>query len=102
LWGTGNTPPFFHHGQYTTIRESILAHDGEAVDQRLAFESLSTAEQDSIVEFLKSLQVLPPGTAFRVVNENFRKKGGLRGGKARAEASAGDVSIGPVEMEVQP
>jgi CxxC motif-containing protein (DUF1111 family) len=26
LWGVGNTPPYFHHGQFTTMREAILAH----------------------------------------------------------------------------
>jgi cytochrome c peroxidase len=31
LWGTANEPPFFHHGQFTTLRESVLAHSGEAL-----------------------------------------------------------------------
>jgi hypothetical protein len=63
--------------------------------------SLSAAEQDSIVEYLKSLQVLPPGTAFRVVDENFEKKDGLFAVKAHAEVSAGDVRTGPVGVEIQ-
>jgi len=30
LWGTANEPPYFHHGKYTTLRESVLAHAGPA------------------------------------------------------------------------
>ena len=30
LWGAANEPPYFHHGQFTTMREAILAHAGEA------------------------------------------------------------------------
>jgi len=62
LWGVANTPPFFHHGKFTTMREAILAHGGEALASRLAFQSLGPYEQGSIIEFLKTLQVLPAGT----------------------------------------
>jgi hypothetical protein len=34
------------------------------------FQSLPSAKQDAVIEFLKSLQVLPPGTRCRVVNEH--------------------------------
>jgi len=74
LWGFANEPPYFHHGQYTTIREAILAHCGEAEASRSAFEALSSQERDSVIEFLKSLQILPPGTQFRVVDEKGRRK----------------------------
>jgi hypothetical protein len=67
LWGTANEPPFFHHGLFTTIRESVLAHAGEALASRQAFETASTYEQDSLIEFLKTLQVLPPDTREIVV-----------------------------------
>jgi hypothetical protein len=30
LWDIGSKPNHYHHGKYTTIRESILAHAGEA------------------------------------------------------------------------
>ena len=56
LWGAGNAPPYFHDGRFTTLREAILAHAGEAAD------------------FLQSLQVLPPGTRDRVVDEHYRPK----------------------------
>jgi CxxC motif-containing protein (DUF1111 family) len=62
LWGFANSGPFMHHGKFTTIRESILAHSGEALSTRIAFQSLSSYDQGSIVEFLKTLQILPKGT----------------------------------------
>ena len=74
LWGAANEPPFFHHGLFTTLRQSVLAHSGEAKETRQAFQKLSSAEQDAVIEFLKTLQVLPPGTRDRVVDENFRAR----------------------------
>src|SRR6184192_4158223 len=67
LWGTANEPPFFHHGQYTTLRQAVLAHAGEALASRQAFEASGKYEQDSLIEFLKTLQVLPPDTRELVV-----------------------------------
>ena len=70
LWGTANEPPFFHHhGQFTTLREAVLAHSGEAAVARSNFQALPSAERDAVIEFLKSLQVLPPGTTHLVVDE---------------------------------
>src|SRR5262245_14050780 len=69
LWGTANEPPFFHHGMFTTLREAVLAHAGEAAAATAAFHKLSAHEQDCVIEFLKSLQVLPPGTRHLVVDE---------------------------------
>jgi CxxC motif-containing protein (DUF1111 family) len=74
LWGAANEPPFFHHGLFTTLRQSVLAHSGEALDSRRAFQGLSTYEQNSIIEFLKTLQVLPPGTKELIVDENFKPR----------------------------
>jgi hypothetical protein len=74
LWGAANEPPFFHHGLFTTLRRSVLAHSGEAKESRQAFQSLPTAEQDAIIEFLKTLQVLPPGTKDRIVDEKFQAR----------------------------
>ena len=74
LWGTANEPPYFHHGQFTTLREAIVNHDGEARSQKLAYQALPGAEQDAIVEFLKSLRVLPAGTRHLVVNEHGQPK----------------------------
>lgn len=74
LWGSANEPPFFHHGLFTTLRESVLAHSGEAVQSRINFQNLKQYEQDSLIEFLKTLQVLPPGTSCLIVDENFKPK----------------------------
>ncbi|MFN8443203.1 MAG: di-heme oxidoredictase family protein [Caldilineaceae bacterium] len=74
LWGAANQPPYFHHGLFTTLREATLAHNGEALTSRQAFEGLSEYEQASVIEFLKSLQVLPPGTQSLVVDENGQPK----------------------------
>jgi hypothetical protein len=60
LWGAANERPYFHHGKFTTLRDATLAHHGEALDTRLAFEALAGSDQDRIIEFLKSLQVVPP------------------------------------------
>ena len=72
LWGAANQPPFFHHGRFTTLRESVLAHHGEAEYTRDTFLSSSEYQRNSLIEFLKTLQVLPPGTRNTVVDEKFR------------------------------
>jgi CxxC motif-containing protein (DUF1111 family) len=74
LWGAANEPPFFHHGLFTTLRQAVLGHSGEALEQRLAFQRLPAYEQDALIEFLKTLQVLPPGTTDFIVDEGFHKK----------------------------
>jgi len=77
LWGTANEPPFFHHGQYTTLRQSVLAHAGEADALGAggsAFKALSSHDQDSLIEFLKTLKVLPPGTKQLVVDQGGHPK----------------------------
>jgi len=74
LWGSANEPPFFHHGLFTTLRRSVLAHSGEALESRRGFQQLPEYDQDSLIEFLKTLQVLPPGTPYLIVDENFREK----------------------------
>lgn len=74
LWGVANQPPFFHHGRFTTLREAVLAHHGEAEPSRTGFVNASTYERDSLIEFLKTLQVLPPGTRSLTVDEHFRPK----------------------------
>ncbi|MDE3178830.1 MAG: thiol oxidoreductase, partial [Acidobacteriota bacterium] len=70
LWGLYNSGPFMHHGQFTTMREAILAHHGEAEASDRAFRALSKYDSDSIIEFLKSLQVLPEGAQSLCVDQN--------------------------------
>jgi cytochrome c peroxidase len=74
LWGAANEPPYFHHGLFTTLRQAILAHGGEALEERRRFEALTKYDQDSVIEFLKSLQVLPPGTRDLIVDEHYRPR----------------------------
>ncbi len=74
LWGAANEPPFFHHGLFTTLRQAVLAHHGEALREREAFQKMPAYDQDSLIEFLKSLQVLPPGTRSLMVDEQFHPR----------------------------
>jgi cytochrome c peroxidase len=89
LWGAANEPPFFHDGRFTTMRKAVLAHSGEAKQARVAFQALPAAEQDDLIEFLKTLQILPPGTRERIVDENFRPRSWPPSAtEARAKAGA--------------
>ncbi|MBI3819965.1 MAG: thiol oxidoreductase [Planctomycetes bacterium] len=69
LWGAANEPPYFHHGQYATLRQAVEAHAGEAAVERAAYGALPMAEQDAVIEFLKSLQVAPPTVTSLVFDE---------------------------------
>jgi cytochrome c peroxidase len=84
LWGAANQPPYFHNGIYTTMRAATLAHAGEALSQRRAFEGLVEDDKNAIIEFLKTLQILPAATPSLVVDENYQpKRWGLRPGTSQ-------------------
>src|SRR5579863_2809442 len=68
LWGVGNSGPYMHHGKFTTMREAILAHSGEALMVRQSFEAMTEYDRDSVIEFLKTLQILPAGAKSLVLN----------------------------------
>ena len=70
LWGVGNSGPFMHHGKFTTMREAILAHSGEALISRQKFAALILSDRDCVIEYLKTFQILPTGTRRLVTNEN--------------------------------
>jgi hypothetical protein len=55
---------------YTTMREAVLAHSGEALESRLAFQAMTPHEQDCVIEFLKSLKILPPNAKGLVIGED--------------------------------
>jgi hypothetical protein len=75
LWGFYNQGgAFMHHGKFTTAREAVEAHSGEALAQRKAFDALPAEQQNQLIEFLKSLQVLPPGSKSVVVDEHGNAK----------------------------
>jgi hypothetical protein len=75
LWGFYNQGgAFMHHGKFTTAREAVEVHNGEALTQRKAFDALPGHLQNDLIEFLKSLQVLPPGAKSLVVDERGNPK----------------------------
>jgi hypothetical protein len=59
LWDVGNTAPYGHRGDVSTITEAILLHGGEGRTSRDAFEASSVDDQKAIVTFLKTLQIVP-------------------------------------------
>jgi hypothetical protein len=52
----------------------VLGHHGEALAVRRRFQALPADDQDAIIEFLKTLQVLPPGTRSLIVDEKFQPR----------------------------
>lgn len=75
LWGFYNQGgAFMHHGKFTTAREAVEAHNGEAIAQRKAFDALPVERRNELIEFLKSLQVLPSNAKSVVVDENGNPK----------------------------
>lgn len=75
LWGFDNQGcAFMHHGKFTTAREAVEAHNGEALPQRQAFDALSADEKNEVIEFLKSPQILPQGSRSLIVDENGNPK----------------------------
>src|SRR6185436_20500359 len=60
LWDVGSSAAFGHRGDLSTLTEAIEHHAGEARPSLTNFDHLSPYEQSSIIEFLKSLQILPP------------------------------------------
>ena len=61
LWDAGNSAPYGHRGDCTTLTEAIDHHHGEAEPARDAFFRPTEAHRAEIIEFLKTLQVLPAG-----------------------------------------
>jgi hypothetical protein len=75
LWGFYNQGgAFMHHGKFTTAREAVEAHNGEALASAQAFAKLTAKEKNEVIEFLKSLQILPPGSKSLVVDEHGKPK----------------------------
>jgi CxxC motif-containing protein (DUF1111 family) len=55
LWGVRLQPRLMHDGASLTFRDAILQHHGEAAHVTERFEKLKTADQEAIIDFLKSL-----------------------------------------------
>jgi hypothetical protein len=71
LWDVGNSSPYGHTGQLSTITEAILAHGGEGRVSRDAFAGLPFDDQVAVVQFLKSLQALPVGSEAVVYEDEY-------------------------------
>jgi CxxC motif-containing protein (DUF1111 family) len=55
LWGARFNPQFLHDGRAKTIRDAILAHDGQGLAARNSFAGLSSVEQQLLTAFVSSL-----------------------------------------------
>jgi len=55
LWGVRLRPRLMHDGTSLTFLDAISRHDGEASHVKKQFEKLSRADQDAVLEFLRSL-----------------------------------------------
>ena len=59
LWDAGSSAPYGHRGDLPTLTEAIRAHGGEARLVRDSYLRLTEDDQAAVVNFLKSLKVLP-------------------------------------------
>ena len=68
LWDAGNSDPYGHRGDLTTLTEAIFFHGGDARASRDAFLARPQSDQDAVIEFLKSLRVVEdlPGPSVRI------------------------------------
>ena len=58
LWDVGNSDPYGHRGDLTTLTEAIWFHGGEARGERDSFFTLPADQQGEVIEFLKSMVVV--------------------------------------------
>ena len=61
LWDVGNSDPYGHRGDLTTMTEAIYYHGGDARAVRDAYFALSEYDQDSVIEYLKTFVQTHPG-----------------------------------------
>ena len=57
LWGVGNTAPYGHRNDITTLDEIIRAHGGDSRGARDLYVGASADQQSSIIAFLKTLVI---------------------------------------------
>ncbi|MCV2420206.1 di-heme oxidoredictase family protein [Paucibacter sp. DJ2R-2] len=55
LWGLRVRERLLHDGRAATPREAVLAHEGEAAPARQRFQAMNAAEQQAMLDFLRSL-----------------------------------------------
>ena len=46
----------------------------KVLDHPLMENNIAAADREAVIEFLKTLQVLPPGTRDRIVDEKFQAR----------------------------
>jgi hypothetical protein len=73
LWDIGSSAAFGHRGDLSTITEAIYHHAGEARPSRTNYMQLTAYERAAVVEFLKTLQVLPAGSPLVVYEQASEK-----------------------------
>jgi hypothetical protein len=61
IWDCGNTMQYGHGGDLSTLSMTVKAHGGEAAASRAAFDALDAQDKACVIEFLRSLQVVPEG-----------------------------------------
>jgi CxxC motif-containing protein (DUF1111 family) len=55
LWGVRLRPRLMHDGASLSLRDAILRHGGEALDESRKFDRLGKPDQEALLEFLRSL-----------------------------------------------
>lgn len=56
LWGVADSAPYLHDGRAKTLDAAIRWHGGEANDSLTQYRSLSKADRELVIRFLKSLR----------------------------------------------
>lgn len=73
LWGFYSEPHFLHNGRATRVHDAIMAHGGEAQEARDRYAALTDLDRLAVVEYLKTLRILPSGTRFLVIDDLGRR-----------------------------
>jgi CxxC motif-containing protein (DUF1111 family) len=55
LWGARFNTQFLHDGRAKTVRDAILAHDGQGLSARNSFAGLSSGDQTLLINFVNSI-----------------------------------------------
>src|SRR5262249_46767678 len=56
LWGVADSGPYLHDGRAATLKEAIRLHGGQGARAARRFDTLSAADQDRLVAFLRTLR----------------------------------------------
>jgi CxxC motif-containing protein (DUF1111 family) len=55
LWGARFNTQFLHDGRAKSVRDAILAHDGQGLAARNAFAGMSSSDQTFLIRFVNSI-----------------------------------------------